>query len=291
MAKKASHSINRQRLNNMMKHLLKTIRLFASQGHPNVCYNAQFFKSGKKQNPITKGEIETFSDNIRSFITSEEADTVRIEFIDEDTGKTFYTKVLDELTLEGANDPEEEVKPTPVAAATQNSSSFNGFGEAQVREMNDIIGRRLSEERRNDEFTRMSQEVTELRDRAAALEAEKEELEASLHAKKQLEFYSGIIGAAFPKLAPLFVGTPLAQAAGFLNGTNDLTGAPVAQAAPRAPNDEASSIASLVSEFCETLNTQEASAIHLMFMAFEADRSKIQSALHYITIGGTAQPL
>ena len=289
MAKKATPSLNRQRLNNMMKHLLKTIRLFASQGHPNVCYNAQFFRGGKKQNPITKGEIESFSDNVRSFITSEDADTVRIEFIDEDTGKTFYTKVLDELILEGEEPEEEEqVKAAPINNNTNNGSTgFNGLGEAQVREMNDIIGRRLGEERRNDEFTKMSQELTELRSKAAALEAEKEELEVSLTAKKQLEFYSGIIGAAFPKLAPLFVGTPLAQAAGFLNGTNDITGAAVQ---PKAPDDEVTSISSLVSEFCETLNTQEASAIHLMFMAFEADRSKIQSALHYISTGGTAQP-
>ncbi len=290
MAKKATPSLNRQRLNNMMKHLLKTIRLFASQGHPNVCYNAQFFRGGKKQNPITKGEIESFSDNVRSFITSEDADTVRIEFIDEDTGKTFYTKVLDELMLEGEElEEEEQVKAQPVNTNNTNGSTgFNGLGEAQVREMNDIIGRRLSEERRNDEFTKMSQELTELRSRAASLEAEKEELEVSLKAKKELEFYSGIIGAAFPKLAPLFVGTPLAQAAGFLNGTNDLKGAAVP---PRAPDDEVTSISSLVSEFCETLNTQEASAIHLMFMAFEADRSKIQSALHYISVGGPAPPL
>lgn len=286
MAKKATSSLNRQRLNNMMKHLLKTIRLFASQGHPNVCYNAQFFRGGKKQNPITKGEIESFSDNVRSFITSEDADTVRIEFIDEDSGKTFYTKVLDELMLE-SDEPEEEqqVKAAPVNNNANNGASgFNGLGEAQVREMNDIIGRRLSEERRNDEFTKMTQELNELRGKAATLEAEKEELEVSLKAKKELEFYSGIIGAAFPKLAPLFVGTPLAQAAGFLNGTNDITGAAVSQS---APDDDASSISSLVSEFCETLNTQEASAIHLMFMAFEADRSKIQSALHYISTGGT----
>jgi hypothetical protein len=135
---------------------------------------------------------------------------------------------------------------------------------------------------------RLGKEVDELRSRNALLETEKDELAASLKAKKDLEFYSGIIGAAFPGLATLMNGTPLAQAAGFLSGTTDMNGNTIAQ--QEAASEDISSISALVSEFCATLNTQEASAIHLLFMAFEADRSKIQSALHYITTATPLQP-
>jgi hypothetical protein len=285
MVKNTTPSINRQRLNNMMKNLLKSIRLFASQGHPNVCYNAQFFRGGKKQNPISKGDIESFSENVRSFITSEEADTVRIEFIDEDSGKTFYTKVMDNLML----DTQDEGDVRLVAALpSAGLSGYNGLGEAQVTQVNDLITRKVSEERRNDEFMRLGKEVDELRSRNVLLEAERDELEASLKAKKDLEFYSGIIGAAFPGLATLMNGTSLAQAAGFLSGTTDMNGNAVTQ--KEAVNEDVNSISALVSEFCTTLNTQEASAVHLLFMAFEADRSKIQSALHYITTAAPPQP-
>lgn len=278
MAKNITPSLNRQRLNNIMRNLLKSIRLFASQGHPNVCYNAQFFRGGKKQNPISKGDIESFSENVRSFITSEEADTVRIEFIDEDSGKTFYTKVMDNLTLDTQDD--EDIRQV-AAIQSAGLNGYGGLGEAQVTQVNDLIARKVGEERRNDEFMRLGKEVDELRSRNAILEAERDELEASLKAKKDLEFYSGIIGAAFPGLATLMNGSPLAQAAGFLSGATDMSGNVVTQKEP--VNEDVSSISALVSEFCANLNTQEASAIHLLFMAFEADRSKIQSALHYIT--------
>ena len=108
-------------------------------------------------------------------------------------------------------------------------------------------------------------------------------MDVKLKAKSEIEFYSGIIGTAFPALAPLFHGTPLAQAAGFLAGTGNEEDKPAPQSTPPGEKEESQSIASLISEFCATLNAQELGAIHLLFMAFEADRNKIQSALHHVT--------
>ncbi len=81
-------------------------------------------------------------------------------------------------------------------------------------------------------------------------------------------------------MAPLLAGTPLASAAGFLSGISDNKEVPLTE---ERGNDDSESISVMVAEFCNTLNAQEASAVHLLFMAFEADRSNIQSALHHIT--------
>ena len=170
---------------------------------------------------------------------------------------------------------------------------YNGLGEAQVLEM---VDRKVAEQRRSDQMESMGKELEALRSKNTSLKEANEELEEKIKAKNDLEFYSGIIGAAFPGLAPLFNGTPLAQAAGFLAGTNGLNGVELSAASDDASNgssestadssqagEEEESIAAMVGEFCNTLNNQEASANHLLFMAFEADRNKIQKALHYIT--------
>lgn len=276
-------TLNKHRLNNLLRGVQKSIDLFESQGHTDVYFTAQFSRAGKKQNGIERGELASFAKQIRTYVTSEEADSVRIDFFDNSNSKSIYSKVIDGLRSD------ESGTGTGQASADHANAlgGFNGLGEAQVNALIERkVDRKVDEVRRNDDFQRMNREIDELRTKAATLESERDELEASLKAKKDIEFYSGIIGAAFPALAPLFSGTPLAQAAGFLSGTTDLKG----NALPpkEVAGDDVSSISSLVSEFCATLNPQEAGAIHLMFMAFEADRSKIQSALHYIT---TASPI
>ena len=276
-------TLNTNRLNNLLRGIQKSIDLFESQGHTDVYFTAQFFRGGKKQNSIERGDLPNFAKGIRTYVTSEEADSARIEFFDDSSGKSIYSKAISELR---SGDP--AAKEVQVADTTgEGLNGYSGLGEAQVRQVNDLIARRVDEERRNDEFQRLNREVDELRTKYAALEIERDELEASVAAKKGIEFYSTLVGAAFPGLAPLLTGTPLAQAAGFLAGTSDIKGN--ALPAKEAASEDGSSIAAMVNEFCHTLNSQEASAVHLLFTAFETDRSKIQSALHYITTTSPTQ--
>jgi len=268
-------TLNKHRLNNLLRGIQTSINLFDSQGHTDVYFTAQFYRAGRKQNGIERGDVHSFGKQIRTYIASEEADSARIEFFSEISGKSIYSKALNDLRIGGVG----AVSEQPVAAAPA-GLGYAGLGEAQVVEM---INRKVAEERRNDEFQRLNKELNELRVQYETLKAENSDLDVKLKAKSEIEFYSGIIGTAFPALAPLFHGTPLAQAAGFLAGNGNEADKPASQGSAVSGTEDGQSIASLITEFCATLNAQELGAIHLLFMAFEADRSKIQSALHHVT--------
>lgn len=274
-------NLNKHRLNNLLRGIQTSINLFESQGHADVYFKAQFFRGGRKQNGIERGDVLSFSKQVRTYIDSEEADSARVEFISESTGKSIYSKVISDLRIGET----ETVNSTAVVMAPT-GLGYAGLGEAQVNEM---VDKKVIEIRRNDELQRLNKEVDELKAKNEDLSTKNHDLESKIKAKSELEFYSGIIGTAFPGLATLFNGTPLAQAAGFLAGTSDTT--ENASSENCAVNEESQSVASLVSEFCNTLNTQELGAVHLLFMAFETDRSKIQTALHHVSMTAPSQAM
>lgn len=267
-------SINQKALNSAAKVLANQVKTLAAQGYANMYFSAQFFCVGKKQNGIERGDVTKISKHVRNYVRSEEADTMNVEVFEEGTGKSVYRKKFFNLYTQDERASRQEL-PSPGFAGL---GGYAGLGEAEVSA---IVDKRVNEARRQDEFERLNKEVDTLRGRATALEAEKEDLQATLKAKSDTEYYMGIIGAAFPGLTALFSGTPLAQAANFLAGTPDTSGntLPAVQAA----SEEAGSISAMVGEFCNTLTTQEASAVHLLFMSFEKDRNQIQRALQFVT--------
>jgi hypothetical protein len=243
-------------------------------------FSAQFFCVGKKQNGIERGDVTKISKQVRDYVKSEEADSMNVEVFEEGTGKSIYRKKFLNLYERDESAALHEL-PTPGFAAF---SGYAGLGEAEV---NSIVDKRVNEARRQDEFERLNNELDTLRSKTATLESEKDELEETLKAKRDTEYYMGIIGAAFPGLVPLFSGTPLAQAANFLAGTPDTVG--IAMPAAQEDSDESKSISAMVGEFCDTLTTQEASAIHLLFMGFEKDKGQIQRALQFVTTQAPAE--
>jgi len=268
---------NRRRLTAMLAGIQKSIDMFAAQGIDNVHFTAQFLKHGKKQNGILRGDPHNFQAQIRTYVQSEEADTVKIEFVDETTGKTIYNKVLTELQLAGSANIESKQ-----AEGQSNDSGLGGEGGLGEAQVNALVDKRVEARERESEYQRTRKELEELQRKYDQLENDYDEVEETLKAKKETEYYMGIIGAAFPGLAPLFAGTPLAQAANFLAGTSDLNGS--ALSAPKeSTNPEADSLVGMMSEFCQRLSTQQISAIHLLFMAFEKDETNIQRALQTIT--------
>lgn len=267
-------NINTKRLNNLLNGIQRSIELFQSQGYTDVYFTAQFLKSGRKQNGIERGDIETFSTQIRTYVKSEDADSVKLDFVDCNSGKCIYSKSLHNLKAsEIVQDPQRPTTNTPGLAG------FNGLGEA---EFNKLVDQRVEVKERHNEFIRIGKENEELRSRNEALMAENEELDATLKAKKETEYYMGIIGTVFPGLAPLFQGTALANTATFLAGTTDLHGQALSQSSENT-NNEARSVGAMVSEFCNTLSVQEAGVVYLLFTAFEKDRTQIQRALQFIS--------
>jgi hypothetical protein len=268
-------TVNKKALNSAAKVLANQVKTLEAQGYQDMYFTAQFYSGGKRQNGIERGNVSTISKQIRDYVKSEEADTMNVEMFEESTDKSVYRKKFTDLTESGKSFENSEQK-----------SGFNGFGGHQGLgevEFNALVDKRVEVREQARDYARMSNELQELRNKYAALETDKEQLEAELKAKKDLEFYSGIIGAAFPGLAPLFGGTPLAQAASYLAGTNDLQGNALLQAKDEG-NNEAQSVGALANEFCNTLNTHDSSAIHLLLIAFEKDRNLIHRALQAVTI-------
>ena len=65
------------------------------------------------------------------------------------------------------------------------------------------LNKRFVELEKQKELERVNQELNELRERNGELERELEELTTTVEAKKQVEYYSSIIGAALPGLAKI----------------------------------------------------------------------------------------
>jgi hypothetical protein len=268
-------TVNKKAINTAAKVLANQVKTLVAQGYQDMYFTAQFYNGGKRQNGIERGNVTTISKQVRDYVKSEEADTMNVEMFEESTDKSVYRKKFSNL-IEGSDS----------SGSNQQQSGFNGFGSHQGLgevEFNALVDKRVEIKEQAKDFTRMAKELDECRSKYSTLESEKAELEAELTAKKNLEFYSGIIGAAFPGLAPLFNGTPLAQAAGYLAGAGDLQGNALPQA-KNEDNSEGQSVGELANEFCNTLNAHDSSAIHLLLIAFEKDRNQIHRALQSITI-------
>ncbi len=267
-------TLNTHRLNNLLRGIQTSISLFESQGHSDVYFTAQFFREGKKQNGIARGDLQGFSKQIRTYIKSEDADAARIEFLNERTGKSIYSKIIDDLRLNHSLGGTNATEQSAVA-----TNPFSGFGDAQISE---LIDRKVDEHRRNDELVRRQNVMQQQEQRIAELTQKNQELESQVKAKSDLEFYTGMLGTALPGIAKLFTGSPLEKAANLLAGTED-EDEPTSNNNNMRQRNENATLADLVNEFCTTLNRQELAAIELIFRGFEADRDWIQTTVKMIS--------
>lgn len=67
--------------------------------------------------------------------------------------------------------------------------------------MNDLVQRKFSEMERSKELERMGAELQRLQTENEELEFQMQDMQNTLDAKKQVEYYSNIIGMALPGLA------------------------------------------------------------------------------------------
>ena len=265
-------TLNKYRLDNLLRGLQKSINTFKAQGHTAVYFTAKFFCEGRCQNGIERGELRTINKQIRHYVVSEESESVRVEFFSEVTGKLIYSKVLTDLRKHEGNTASKNSASDVPIISTNNGELDAGF----LKE----VDRRLEVTRLNDELQKRDNEVAELRSKHSELVNRNKELEASLKTKSGLEFYSGMVGNALPGLATILKGTRLENAADFLFSAT--TGKSNVTPTGKPMNDETGNMAAMASELYRTLNAQEASAIHLLLVAFASDHSKIQKALRCI---------
>lgn len=239
-------------------------KTFEKQGYTNVVFNALFYRNGKKLNSIENASIANFSTLVRNYDKAENPDKVKIEFKNQDDNVLIWSKVYE------LNDSLDDIP--------KSLSGYAGLGEAEV---NDLVQRKFSEMERSKELERLSAELTKAIAMNEELQYQVSDMQASLDAKKQIEYYSSVIGMALPGLAKFFTGTPVGSAINFLSGTEE-TQNQIDQAKDKDPNQR-EVILDLIQTFCEGLSNQELGTMYLLLSEIEKDKSTLKTILELIT--------
>jgi hypothetical protein len=199
-------------------------------------------------------ELKTMSDNVQKWMK---------QFDLQDSGETLSRSL-------------------PLPSPTGYSTGYAGLGEAEI---NDLVNKRFVELEKQKELERVNQELNELRERNGELERELEELTTTVEAKKQVEYYSSIIGAALPGLAKFFQATAIGPALNFLAGSENSSENSSSESGTASSLEApvASAPVDMLCNFIRTLNEQEIATLYLLMAEVEKDRSNIQRVLSYIT--------
>lgn len=260
--------MSKKKIYHLIEVSQKMIKTFPKQGHAHVVFNAVFYRNGKKLNGIDHAAIENFSALMRSYDKSENPDKVKVEFKDQDSNLLIWAKTFE------WTDVDDEI---PRAL-----SGYSGLGEAEV---NDLVQRKFSEMERSKELERMSAELSKLQAVNEELEFQVQDMQHSLDAKKQVEYYTNIIGMAMPGLAKFFTNSPIGTAINFLAG-NAETEKSIAASKPETQDQadvQRNTILEMISGFCSTMSNQELGTMYLLLTEIEKDRANLQRILHFIT--------
>ena len=256
--------MNKRKIYNVTSACAKLIKTFAKQGHTNVVFNALFYRNGKKLNSIENAAIANFSPLVISYDKSENPDKVKIEFKSADDNILIWSKVFE------FHDADAELP--------KSLSGFNGLGEAEV---NELVQRKFSEMERSKELERLSSELTKAQALNDELQYQVSDMQASLDAKKQIEYYSSVIGMALPGLAKFFTGTPVGTAINFLSGADEST-AQLEAGKEKDPNQR-DAFLELIQTFCNGLSNQELGTMYLLLSEIEKDKAVLKTILDLIT--------
>jgi hypothetical protein len=152
-----------------------------------------------------------------------------------------------------------------------------------------MVQRKFNEMERQKTLEQLQQELQQQKELNEELQFQVTDLQTTLDAKKQVEYYSNIIGMAMPGLAKFLTNTPVGTAMSFLAGTEEKDkekkelDANEKEENKDAQNDQRQGIISLITEFCSTLTNQELGTLYLLFIELEKDKENIQRILKFIT--------
>ena len=147
----------------------------------------------------------------------------------------------------------------------------------------------LSEAEWQLKLDRIQQELQQQKELNEELQFQVTDLQTTLDAKKQVEYYSNIIGMALPGLAKFFTNSPVGTAMSFLAGTEEKDkekkelNSTEKDETKEQQNDQRQSIINLINDFSTTLSNQELGTLYLLFIELEKDKENIQRILKFIT--------
>lgn len=249
----------KNKLYNITSACKKAIKAQNLQGYDTIYCSTVFSKRGKKVNSFERAAAENFSRLLLTYVESEQPDKIRVELRGE-RDELLWTKTFN---LE----PEQEIK---LAKETE----FQGLGEAEV---NRLLNTKLEEIMRNNELEELRALRDQLEQENDALRQQLGELETVVDAKKNLEYYSNIIGLALPGLAKMLSKTALGGTLGMLAGLQD-------HSTPSNENDSSEkdqreTIIDLVTEFMRGLDDTQLGHLYLVFIELNNNPDLIGSLL------------
>lgn len=268
-----------------LSNIRTKIRTYQEQGK-DVLFTAIFISGREKSKLIDRAPVQQLA-LITKNLKYENPDKVRIELYD---GKDAVNPLwLKEILL-----------ATPEPETESESSSFRGFGEAEISR---IVDERFQERQRLAEYEQMKERVLELtgeneelRDTIDKLENHTSQVETELESKKQIRYYAGMLGDILESfgIARDKVKKPLAELMG-LNDTvdpksiqgkqDDRSGIVETQEsfASLTPEDQKrSEIIALVAEYLKSTSNDILGALFTIFSEVEQDNSLVAEIIGFI---------
>ena len=244
------------------KQVRNAIKAQSIQGYEGILCSAHLSRRGKKLNGIDRAAPENFSKLMRDFVASEEPDKMRIE-LRGDKEEILWSKTYQ-------LDIEPEIK-LPV------QEEFRGLGQAEVTE---LVNQKIQEIRKSNELEELRQGREDLEQENGELKAQLQELEGIVEAKKNIEYYSNIIGLALPGLAKMLNTTGLGSTLGMLAGVEQ----PQEETSTNEqPKGQRETIIELATEYMESLDDTQLGHLYLVFVELSNNPALITTLLSNLT--------
>lgn len=276
-----------------MGNLRNVIDSFQEQGK-DVHYSATFIK-GREKAKLVDHAPETLLRLVGKNMRYEKPDRIRIDLYD---GKEAKQELW--FTFLELKEPEKE----PV--------SFQGLGEAEINRMVDERFREKVQQEEYEESKKRVQELTqenqELQNTIDELEDKTEKLEQELESKKQVRYYTGMLGDILESfgIAKDRIKKPIAELMGINDSENreqkqlegkkaDSSGIVeekgTAAHSPPASTEEQkrSEIISLISEYLKTTSNQTLANVFSIFSEIEQDNSIADKVIRFINTSKTKE--
>jgi FtsZ-binding cell division protein ZapB len=253
---------HKNKLYGITKQVRNAIKAQAIQGYESVLCSAHLSRRGKKLNGIDKAAPENFSKLMRDFVASEEPDKMRVE-LRGDKEEILWSKTY-QLDIE----PEIQMPA---------NEEFRGLGQAEVTE---LVNQKLQEIRRSDELEELRSYRDDLENENNQLKSQLQELEGIVDAKKNIEYYSNIIGLALPGLAKMLNKTGLGGTLGMLAGIEDQQ---VATGDAPKEKGQRETIIDLVTEFMQGLDDAHLGHLYLVFVELSNNPALIGTLLSHLS--------
>ena len=237
----------------------KAIKAQQLQGFGQISCSATLSKRGKRLNSIDRAAHENFSKLLLDYVASEDPDKLRVEL----------RGAQDELLWSKTFNLESDA---PLAGAP--AQEFKGLGEIEITEM---VHAKLQEIRRHEELEELRALRDQLEDENEALHKQLGELEEVVAAKKNIEYYSNIIGLALPGLAKMLNKTALGGTLGMLAGMDT-------EVQTESPDkDQRDTIIDLANEFMRELDDAQLGQLYLVFIELSNNPALISQLLSHLS--------